>query len=493
MVSDPSHLRSHSRKSHQAGFSLIEVAIGLLVLSILLLPLIRMYSMEVAAEKTARNQTSAESAAIALTKYALLHGHYPFPARPSDILGSANFGHSAVKPGSGWPDCQSGGTLDGDVCSTVLNTVSGASVLIGVLPFAELNVPFTSVLDANKNMLTYAVTEDLTANATYSELAGAIIVLDRNGVPLYSTGARSHFVVAGHGNDGRGAFGLNGIRNSTCNIASSQDFENCNKDGTFRSNLIPGTVDIQINDTSGNQHFDDYVKERNSSASGIWSYLPDPGTTDLSINDRMGGNVATGNCDGKVPCIPVSRLDIYGENGSTTIPAVRADALKTKRICARGVTTGDGFGAGYSCVDDYSLAINTASTDNEITTCIWDPTPFPGVWVCPPGATSWNSTNLPPWFTPQIITGTPPVLPESGVYWMTTMGDYHTSFHRGNGVLCVGDRALNGVFDYDETCNDTSRVNATTRTTFSSCSTGTYARGIQASGAVFCQTPADNI
>lgn len=470
------------------GFSLIEVSIALIVCALLLLPAIQLYNIKVKTLVHNRNDSAVKTATMALTKYALLHGRYPYPASPGDTWGTATFGHSAVKPGGGWPNCQAGGTSAGDVCSTVLNTVSGGSVLIGTLPFAELNVPITSILSSNKQQLTYAITESLTSTTTYSELGGQIIVLNSVGNPIYvAPNARSHFVVINHGVDGLGSFGQNGVQAAACPTnANSDDFENCNKDGTFRSNIITGTVQTMFYDGAGTLHFDDYVTERNSTTSGIWSYLPDSSSTDLSIRDRIGGNVAIGNCDGRVPCIPVARMDVYG-NGASTIPAVRTDDLLTTRICDRGNSSGDtGGSSSYSCVDDYSKAVNTTGSDQ--TTCIGS--------ACPAFAASWNSANIPPWFTPEIILGDPTFggvpLPESNNYWITTASG-HGQFHRGNGILCVNDRAMNGVFDYDEACNNTSWISSSSSTTLGSCSlTGTYARGITATGSLFCQTPADN-
>lgn len=470
------------------GFSLIEVSIALLVCALLLLPAIQLYNINVKALIHNRNDSAVKTATMALTKYALLHGRYPFPASPGDSWGAAAFGHSAVKPGGGWPDCQSGGTSDSDVCSTVLNTVSGNSVLIGTLPFAELNVPITSVLNSNKQQLTYAITESLTDRTTYSELNGSIIVLNSAGNPIYSAPtARSHFVVINHGVDSLGAYGQNGARVAACPTdTNSDDFENCNKDGTFRNNIITGTVQTRFYDGTGTLHFDDYVSERNSTTSGIWSYLPDSTNTELSIRDRVGGNVAIGDCDGRVPCIPVSRLDVYG-HGGPDIPAARSDDVLTSRICDRGNVSGDQENTGaYSCVDDYGKAVNAVGADQ--TTCIGS--------YCPASVASWNSSNIPPWFTPELILGDPTFggvpLPEGNNYWITSVSG-HGKFHRGNGILCVNDRAMNGVFDYDEACNDTSWISNGSRATLGGCVVaGTYARGITAGGALFCQTPADN-
>lgn len=478
----------HSEHS-QGGFSLIEVALALIIMGILMLPALTMYTINVQSQKEAQKKVSVATASTALTKYVLLHGRYPTPAVRSDPLGSATFGRSAVQPLTGWPDCQAGSTSAGSVCRTVLNTNAGRAVLIGVVPFADLGIPYTSVLDSNKNLLTYAVTANLTNVATYAEDGGGIIVkiltseTDDTPVDLYNgTEARSHFVVVGHGDDGRGAFAQGGIQGTACGTAGdSTDFENCNNDGTFRSNLVGGTSSVKRFEAAGVTHFDDYVVERNSSADGMWSYARDA-TTALSIEDRVGGNIAIGDCDGRAPCIPLSRLDVYGP-GTAAIPAARMQRLKTKRICGRGLPGGDGLEGGtFSCVSNYDGASNVLGEDQNV--CVEG--------ACPPDTTGWNAINLPPWFTPDLIAGVPPALPESGDYWMNTPN--HGNFHRGNGIKCVNNRALNGIFDHDEACNDTSSVSNTTRVMLQTCTNpGEYARGINAAGRLICQLPADNI
>lgn len=476
-------MKNQSNRCAEQGFSLITIAIALAIISLMMIPAIQMFNLSQEAEKRSRNTTSTTLASSALNKYFLLFGHYPYPATPGNAMGTSDFGHVAIKPSTDWPDCQLASTPDNVVCRTTLNTVGGGAVLIGVVPFAELNIPFTSVLDGNKNLLTYAVTEDLTLNATYSESGGKIIVTDITDTPIYPSGAKSHFVVAGHGDDARGAYGVNGVRNLPCGDDSdSNDFENCNKDGKFRSNSIGENL-VQINDGLGIDHFDDYVQERNSSVAGIWSFVPNPLVPDLSISDRVGGNVATGNCDGNTPCTPVSRFDIYGD-GTAKIPAVRATSVRTTRFCGRGNSSGDTVGsAAWNCVNDYGLASNIFGTDPLITTCVSGD--------CPPSTTTWSKDNLPPWFTPQLIAGTPVELPESGSYWNTTAPG-HGQFHRGNGILCVGGRGINGIFDYDEACNTSTYITPASQGILKGCPAGQYARGLLATNDFKCQNSVDN-
>lgn len=490
-------------REKEAGFSLIEVAIALAVLSILIIPLMRMYTLEVKEQRIEQDKYSVSTASTALIKYALLHGRYPAPATAL-AQGNANFGKEAVEPALGWADCQNAATPATTVCKTTTNTLGGAGVLIGVLPFVEINVPYTSVLDANGNALTYAVTESLTKTASYNEDGGAVNItsltidpitkafLDTNLYPVGSPHAQ--FVVVNHGPDARGSKSQAGALVNACGTnANSTDFENCNRDGVFRTNTLPNSTENVPFEAAGALHFDDYVAETDSTASGIWSYLPDTASTDLSIRDRMGGNVATGNCDGRYPCIPVSRLDVYGD-GSVAAPVVRATKINTKRICGRGNSGADAPGSGsFGCISDYSKLRNDkpSGTDNLVTTCV---TSAGGVVTCTAAMNVWNDSSLPPWFTPNLVMGTPPVLTNASTYWLNT--SEHGEFHRGNGIRCIDGAAMGGIFNYDEACNNVAsrpvNIDAASATRLSSCGTGTYARGILASGQIFCQSVAAN-
>lgn len=490
----------------QGGFSLITVAIGLAIIGIIMIPAIQIYNIKMASERQNRNEISVALASSAINKYFLIHGEYPIPASPDATLESTEYGRSASMPAGGWPNCQDPSTPNNVVCETTIGTNGSQPVLIGTVPFADAKIPISAAMDFHKNQLTYAVTKALTRRLDFTENGGRINVNNADGLSIYAAGIFGHFVVVNHGDDRRGAYGQNGIRNVACGTdANSLDFENCNRDGLFRNNTrnVPNLgVRTIINDsTAGASHFDDFVAERSSSASGIWSYVPNPTTPDLSIKDRMGGNVAVGVCESN-PCIPRSRLDIYRGTDATLTPVVRADRVKTSRFCSRGTVNvstatprGDPTGDGFNCVSDYTSATNVAGTE-LITSCEKN-------GVCPAITAVWNNNNIPPWFTPKLIVGTPSSLglTESGPYWIPTPNvanppNKHDDFHRGNGILCVGNRGLNGIFDYDESCNRTSYVDNTTVAGFTPCPAGSYARGIKSNAngkpQPICQTTVQN-
>jgi type II secretory pathway pseudopilin PulG len=371
----------------------------------------------------------------------------------------------------------------------------------GVVGMVEINDRPYEIKDVDKpnnkitlngvNSTSYTTyVSDGTINIYFDEDAGAVEVFEANEKSRYyvdangnnlddETGKRAHFVVVAHGPDGKGAYTqAGGVASACSNDAASDDFANCDRDGKFRRNSDATTGKPVMNRASGATYFDDYVVAMNSTSTGIWSITPTAGggAGAMGVRSRIGGNVAIGDCDSRSPCVPVAQLDVYG--------AMRVDGkVKAASFFDRGVVNAPNASA-YYAPDIYTKVIDGSSGYNR--RCV------PSTGKCPSGSvTSWNAVNLPPFFTPQMIAGTPPDLSPSGAHWISN-DTHHGSFHRGNGIRCVEYRGLRGIFDFDEACEDTGMTTATARTRVGSCATGTYARGIRADGSLICMTPAAN-
>lgn len=477
------------QSSKNSGFSLIEVCILLILISLILTPTVYMLNLYYQRYKEATTQQAVDTASSALMKYALKFGKYPRPADPSLAPGNANFGREAAVPGSGWLDCQDGATPANAICQTVVNTYPVAAppaVIIGALPFAEIGVPITSVMDENGNFLTYAVTAPLTNTATFNENAGAIDVQNAAGQSIFFvdgngdgvddfTMPRAHFIVASNGADGLGAYSPGGQVATACAVAANgADSENCNRDGLFRNNADPISRKRQVALAVGAAHFDDLLFATNSTSSGLWSNTPvTPANPNLGIRDRLGGNVAIGDCGGRTPCVPVSKLDVYG--------SVRASVqVKAFRFKGRGPDT---EGTAWYAVDDPGRVEdgNAATRDGRCTSATACPTV---------AANGWGGANTPPFLMPSTIGGVPPDLDVTSGYYVDDTAGTHGAFFRGNGIKCPKDMAMTGIFDNDEACNSTSRATPGSIAQTGSCSVlGQYAIGINADGSLKCGFP----
>ena len=436
-------VKSNIQQNNAAGFSLIEVAIGLMIIGLLMTPLIQGYKQYLLGKQVSDTKAVITTVQSAMVKYVAKYGRYPLPSDPDIAVGAAGLGQEATEPGSGWPPCASPTTK---VCRTNSGTFGGNRVLIGTVPFAALGIPYTSQIDGFGMKLTYAITEDLTDTGTYDEAGGAIEVLDENGKSLYfidvapadtvddNTTPRSHFALISHGATKRGAYSPGGTVAVACGaMAQGKDNENCDRDGVFISNFSTTYGKNIINDGAGATFFDDFVASGNTAASGIWTFVPNS----PNIESTNSGNIYVGPCASS-PCIPFSKMDVNGN--------VRADIIKSKRICDKG-------GSGqHLCVDNYT------------------------------------STYFPAWMGANALVGAPSAgslsetVPPSGNAFNTTRQS-----HDGAGIRCVGDRGLNGTASYNEYCNSSTYF--TTSTAIGSCAAGYFPKGLDSAGKLVCALP----
>ncbi len=279
------------------GFSLIELSIALIIIGVVIVPVMKAYS--VYRVQKARDDTYANRVLIeaALGDFYLKNGFYPCPARrnlPSDDPG---YGVSVNCTPASLPAI---GTCDvpGGVCRTTGNDEKdnpdydpydpgstptlaiNPNVVIGGVPFATLGIPPENALDGWSRTMTYAVTESLTASATFDRYNGAIQVntfdpadfAGGTATPVPADGFQNlHIFVASHGQNGAGAYNLNGTLYQACDV-NDADGENCNDDGVFFDSLASGDLSVGGGNSAGAFHDDDIVLEITDVPTGIWTY-----------------------------------------------------------------------------------------------------------------------------------------------------------------------------------------------------------------------------
>jgi prepilin-type N-terminal cleavage/methylation domain-containing protein len=200
------------------GFTLIELAVVMFILTLLLGGLLVPLSTQVDQSNISSTQKSLDDVKEALIGFALANGRLPCPADPTIVTGQLNAG--VEKP-----------------------TCTGANVN-GVLPWTTLGVNET---DAWGRRYTYRVTDffadaispptvgaGCTATPAQSSFAlcsqGNITVTD--GSSNIATNIPA--VVVSHGKDGYGAYTTSGTQMSTTGAGSSE-LENTNADTIFIS------------------------------------------------------------------------------------------------------------------------------------------------------------------------------------------------------------------------------------------------------------------
>lgn len=223
----------------QLGFSLIELAIVLFIVTLLLGGLLPTVSSQM--EQQHRNETRKQLDEIqqALIGFSLANGRLPCPADGTIPRGQANAGQEAIT---------------GTICSNIINAASW-----GVLPWATLGVSET---DAWGRRFTYRVTGDFAdsiATSTYggcvppSPPSSASFALCSNGnltVLSAATGGTNiatliPAVIISHGVNGLGAYTIAGSQIQPIPTPVTTD-EGDNTDAThnnFVSHEITSTFD----------------------------------------------------------------------------------------------------------------------------------------------------------------------------------------------------------------------------------------------------------
>ncbi len=433
-------------KDSSSGFSLIEVAIALIVIGLFITPIIMIYNISMQASILNTTKARLSNVESALNKYVIKYGHYPAPADRNIAQGLAGFGVSVAAITT---NCSTPPATAGAACRTQIGAENGDGVggpddvLIGDIPFATLGIRYDNILDGYGKKFIYAVTQSQTVAGTFNNAWGAINVLNHDGNNLFTLPPYAHYVIASTGKDGKGAFNINGIQTTACgNPAGGVDQENCDLDALFRNNfLVNGEgAGQRLYDVAGATHFDDYLAYVTSLEAGIWTGVtnqPNIRNTN-AFNIKIGAPTST--CT-PAPCsvLPATRLDVTG--------TVKADRIKTSRFCNNTSSP--------ACIEASSMTISSATSQVPV--------------------------------SPEMIGGTPSVV---GILDTTTWDPSTFQYRnrvKGKGILCpTMNNTQLGMFgfnDADENCT----LTAYASTIISACPSTQFAVGVLASGGLDCQ------
>ena len=218
------------------GFTLIEMALVVLILGIMTTAFAQVYDLHrknVAIENTA---DGIDITSKAIGDFRALHGRYPCPA--SLTLPPTN-------PNYGREDCVNFTTVPGDCDNGIcvrqstrtfayINPndpldvgVKPARVLVGALPFRNLNLEERFAYDGHHNRLMYVATEHLTNADSYQSNGGGIDVRGNAGTTsILPTPETAHFMVYSVGENEIGAFTRAGQQKQPCPASGLESF-NC--------------------------------------------------------------------------------------------------------------------------------------------------------------------------------------------------------------------------------------------------------------------------
>ena len=306
----------HSNK----GFSLIEIAIVLLIVGLVLTPAINMYHQYRVDKDWEETNDNIELAALELGGFRAITGRFPCPASATAVPGDLEYGHELADCLTTAPAVN---TCNDGICR-YNNATSGLDVIVGTLPFKTLNLQESESFDSSMGRLSYAVTANLTDNVTFDVNGGGISVVDKldPSLSLISPEASAHFIVISHGHNKAGAYSREGVLINACGNAPLIEQENCDDDAEF----VSGDYDLN--------NFDDRVSFYTPVQPAEWQIsqvqptaITLKNTNSMAIGANIGQDLSTADT--------TTVLQIGGDSG-----AVRSGTrVLTERICEYGAST----------------------------------------------------------------------------------------------------------------------------------------------------------
>lgn len=244
-----------SRFGRLSGFTLLELGIVLIVLSLLAAGILAVATQNVRVNRQAELQEKLDTIEAAILAYRKEYEYLPCPGQSDLTNDEAAFGFQGATPG----DCVTQIAITDPVAtfSDGVNTVGGS------IPVRDLNLNDEYMYDPWGNQFLYVVDKRATENATFNvkltdtSLIGSITVSDNGNNISTSTAV---LLILSFGPNGHGAYQVSGDRKYEGSI-NTHELENCDCTAT-----APGTFDAAF-----------YIHPATTSTSGALDSFDDIG------------------------------------------------------------------------------------------------------------------------------------------------------------------------------------------------------------------------
>lgn len=322
------------KNKNKSGFTLIETAVVLIIFGLLTAGVIKIYEQYVVNKRKADFTKTMNAVTSAMAYYIQDEGvlspavadlpgtagvnesvdptHYPCPASPLFGPGDPNYGVEQR-------DTNTGRCLSNPANGVVTRGPAGNRVFIGSIPTVTLGISNAHMADPYGRRLTYAVSSSVSSsmpvstasvNAPGGAMGGGLnptgsITLrqyDTSGA-VTATKTNVPFVIVAHGDNGAGAYSLQGGGRIPCTAATGgRDIDNCDNDA---GNIFADATNFASSNTASGTEYDDTIV---FSLKGIadkeeyWGL----GTNTTDLVTLNTGNIGIGTS------APAQKLDIVG-------------------------------------------------------------------------------------------------------------------------------------------------------------------------------------
>lgn len=203
----------------EQGFTLIDLAVWLIVIGLLGSAFLVQYNQYIRGKARGDTVTNLSVVNRAIENFYFSNGHYPCPADITLSIEDDDYGLG--------------------VCDDT------NPIMIGGVPFKDIQLPAERTLDGWKNKFTYTVTTELAYRSTFDGAAGRLtfrsVPIDADGTIFFNSAqtdsTTGHFALVSHGDNGAGAFTAAGVLSAPCPDATIfiREGLNCNGGTVFFS------------------------------------------------------------------------------------------------------------------------------------------------------------------------------------------------------------------------------------------------------------------
>ncbi|MEZ5814713.1 MAG: prepilin-type N-terminal cleavage/methylation domain-containing protein [Alphaproteobacteria bacterium] len=324
----------------QNGFTLIEMSISLIIIGILIAIFFPIYQQYIEEQRRITTEQNVVKAGAFIEEYRKANGAYPCPAPMKIATNLAQYGRAVdcrnppydpatLAPGN----CSADGICYESAIAGRAIGLTDPNVIVGTIPYRDLQLDEDTSLDGYNNRLLYAVTYSMTDRTTFDFSAGAISVVDENAPRVLPDGS-ADYVVLSMGKTGTGGFSREGVLKAPC-AGGTRDTQNCNPGldtGAAPANSI--YVAALKNTSNTADFFDDIVVYSSPQTISPWK------RTDANQENMEAlalNNVGVGTAT------PSKKLFISSSTGATPPPSLRVSGgagndgrIFTSQVCDSG-------------------------------------------------------------------------------------------------------------------------------------------------------------
>lgn len=274
-------LLNQQHSCRQSGYSLLQIAIALIVVGVLLAAFsgtYKLYKTNVVADSTQKN---LDNVIVALRKYKEQHGRYPCPSSltASRINQPTLYGTEIASCDITLAPVPVGRCRQG-VCIEAAHPTkrpggfpeSLRRVIVGGVPFRALQIAEDKTYDGFGSRIVYAISQNATIEGN-TESLGMINIVDEKNRELVSPPFSALFALISPGENKHGAYSKDGVLVKQCAQRSGRDFANCNTGFTTgrgaQRGLSQYTVAQEVS-VPGRDYYDDQIAYFSQSAPESW-------------------------------------------------------------------------------------------------------------------------------------------------------------------------------------------------------------------------------